>query len=267
MRRDAELLADRYRSYLVDPPGSGGSTTPRDPGSYDHLGHARFYDEVRRVLGLDTVTVYGVSFGGTVALTYSALFPNVATRCVAVSPFGLGSEVNEAEGGDAEAEMKRALAGHAGAPWFAEAMEVWDSWTARVLSATSAAEAEHMMRICLPLYCAHPDKPEVRTELEKAKLLIKVDLAAMKAWEGGLYQRIDLRPLLEQIKCPVLIVAGELDLICGPAQARRIAEKLPNGTLVLIPDCGHLPAVEVPQTLRSSVIKALQQHGAEAGRL
>jgi pimeloyl-ACP methyl ester carboxylesterase len=59
-----------------------------------------------------------------------------------------------------------------------------------------------------------------------------------------------------------LIVAGELDPICGPAQARPISEGLPRATaaLALIPDCGHLPAIEARDTYLEAVegwLKAL----------
>ena len=48
---DEELLRDRFAVHLIDPHGSGGSSPPDDPAAYDHLGHARFYEEVRRALG------------------------------------------------------------------------------------------------------------------------------------------------------------------------------------------------------------------------
>jgi alpha/beta hydrolase fold len=53
VRADAELLADRFCSYLLDPHGSGASTPPPDPAAYDHCGHADFYEEVREALGLE----------------------------------------------------------------------------------------------------------------------------------------------------------------------------------------------------------------------
>jgi len=124
MRLDAQLFAERFSCYLIDPHGSGGSTPPQDETAYDHVGHARFYDEVRRALDLGSVNVHGVSFGGTVALTYAALFPEVTTRCIAVSAFAVGEELDEEEGGDAAAEMEAALARHADAAWYPEAREV-----------------------------------------------------------------------------------------------------------------------------------------------
>ena len=78
LRADADLLADRFAVHLIDPHGSGGSTPPSDPALYDHIGRARFYDRVRRAIGLERVTVMGHSFGSLVALTYAALFPDVA---------------------------------------------------------------------------------------------------------------------------------------------------------------------------------------------
>jgi pimeloyl-ACP methyl ester carboxylesterase len=82
LRDDAELLKDRFSVYLIDPHGSGGSTAPADPSQYDHVGHARFYDEVRRAVGVQTATIMGISFGGLVALTYASLYPEATTRCI-----------------------------------------------------------------------------------------------------------------------------------------------------------------------------------------
>ena len=94
-----------FASYLVDPHGSGGSSAPADPASYSPEGHARFYEEVRAALGLDEVILIGHSFGATTALTYAALFPNVADRVIAIAAFGMGTEVDESQGGAAAVEM------------------------------------------------------------------------------------------------------------------------------------------------------------------
>jgi pimeloyl-ACP methyl ester carboxylesterase len=87
---------------------------------------------------------------------------------------------------------------------------------------------------------------------------LKSDLAATKAWESGLYQNLDLRPLLGRIQAPTLVVAGELDLICGPAQGHPIAQGIAHAELVVIPDCGHMPMVESPERFRENVISWLK---------
>jgi pimeloyl-ACP methyl ester carboxylesterase len=254
VRDDAELLADRFTSYLIDPHGSGDSTPPADMSEYDHLGTARFYDEVRRALGLDTVSVAGVSYGGTVALTFAARYPEATVRCMAVSAFGLGTETDAAEGGEAEAESAALIARHEGAPWYPEAKDVLATWTERTLAATDAGELDEMLSIALPLYFAHPDRPDVRQGLERWRARIASDLAASKAWEGGLYQTIDLRPELAGIGCPTIVVAGALDMVCGPAQAGPIAEAVHGAELVVLPECGHFPALEAPAAYRTALL-------------
>jgi pimeloyl-ACP methyl ester carboxylesterase len=263
MRPDARLFAERFSCYLIDPHGSGGSTPPHDDTSYDPEGHARFYEEVRQALNLGPVSVHGGSFGGTVALAYAALFQEVTARCIAVSAFAVGGELDEEEGGDAANEMETALTRHAGAPWYAEARHVWDVWTPRALAAVDPTEVEDMLATVLPLYTAYPDHPEVRKALEEARAMLAIDLRAVKVWEGGLYQRGDIRPLLAGVRCPTLVVCGALDLIGGPAQARHIAAGVPDAELLVIPECGHMPAIERPQFYREAVLKWCAEHSAD----
>jgi proline iminopeptidase len=257
MRGDAELFADTLQSCLIDPHGSGRSTPPSDPTAYSPEGHAAFYEEVRRALDLHEVLLVGHSFGATTALTYSALFPDVVVGCVAVAAFGIGPDTGTAEADTAEADYERALARHATADWYPEARIIMDEWTERVLATDDPREVERMMQIALPLYTAHPDRPEVADGLTAMSQRLTVDLPAAKAWEGGLYQTIDLRPVLSKITTPTLIVAGELDFLCGPGQARPICEATAGARLEIIPDCGHLPTVEAPQAYRQAVKRFL----------
>jgi len=122
-----------------------------------------------------------------------------------------------------------------------------------VLATDDPGEVEQMMATVLPLYTADPDRPDVAAALDEFRNDLKADLAAAKAWEGGLYQGIDLRPLLGRVRTPTLLAAGELDVIRGPAQARPIADALPNAELVILADCGHIPAVEAPDRFRAAV--------------
>jgi proline iminopeptidase len=252
LRRDAELLADRFAVYLIDPAGSGGSTPPGDPSEYDHIGHARFYEEVRRALAVGPATIMGISFGGIVALTYASLYPKAARRCIAVASRAVGEEV---EGEEAAAEMQAFLARHAHRPWYPAARKTWDEWTERVLAAEDAREVDAMMAEVLPLYTADPDRPGVQTMIEEWRQDMKSDLAASKVWESGLWQKIDVRPLLAKINCPTLVLVGALDLICGPAQGRVVADAVPGAELVIVPDSGHFIPAEAPESFREEVIK------------
>jgi proline iminopeptidase len=245
LRDEAALLADRFAVYLIDPHGSGGSSPPADPSLYDHIGHARFYDEVRRALGLGEVTAMGISFGSIVALTTAALCISIAARAVG----------SEQEGEEQAQEMQRFLARHADAPWYPEARDTWDNWTESVLAATDASEVDRMMSVVLPLYTAHPERPDVQKLIAAWRGEMRTDLAACKVWESGLWQNIDVRPLLARIACPALLLVGELDMICGPSQAELIARSLPHAEIVSVPDCGHFVPSEAPDAFRAAVLR------------
>jgi proline iminopeptidase len=257
LRDDAALLADRFAVHLIDPPGSGGSTPPPDPAEYDHLGHARFYEAVRRGLGLERVTVMGISFGSLVALTCAALYPDAAARCIAIAARVVGEDE---QGAEAEQEMERMLSRHSRAPWYAPARATWDAWTERVLAATDGREIDAMMAEILPFYTAHPERPRVQRLIDAWRSDARTDLAAVQAWEGGLWQTMDIRPLLGRVRCPTLLLVGGLDLICGPAHGEMIARALPAAQLVTIPDSGHFIPAEAPEAFREAVVSFCAAH-------
>jgi pimeloyl-ACP methyl ester carboxylesterase len=72
-------------------------------------------------------------------------------------------------------------------------------------------------------------------------------------------QIMTLRRLLGHVEGPTLIVADELDFICGPAQARPIASAVTGSRLVLLPGCGHIPTIEAPEEYRHAVLEFLRQ--------
>jgi pimeloyl-ACP methyl ester carboxylesterase len=195
-----------------------------------------------------------------VALTYAAFFPESTSRCISAAGFAVGADVDLAEGGEAAAEMEAMLSRHQSADWYPEARAVWEEWTDRVLATDDAAEIDAMMRVVMPLYTAHPEQPQVWEGIEDFRRDLHFDLAAAKAWEGGLYQNVDLRPLLPRISAPTLVIAGALDLITGPAQARRIADGIRAAGLVLIPECGHLLAVEEPAAYKAAITEWVARH-------
>ncbi len=52
---------------------------------------------------------------------------------------------------------------------------------------------------------------------------------------------------LSTLRCPVLVAAGEDDLIAPPRYARQISERIPQARLELLPGVGHAPPIEAPR--------------------
>ena len=248
----------------MDPHGSGSSTPPSDPAGYSPEGHAYFYEEVRKALGLSRVVVLGHSFGATAALTFAALFPESIERCVAVAALCVGPESDAPSEWKAQVEAKTEalLLRHVRSPWYRAARPVMDHWTDLVMAATGQDEIDRLVATVLPFYCGQPDRLEAAGRLAEVSRILKPNLAAVKAWEGGMFQSVDLRPLLSRIKCPTLILTGELDYLCGPPQAKLIAAGIAQCRLEIIPNIGHMPSIETPALYRDAVVRFVQPKSA-----
>ena len=58
--------------------------------------------------------------------------------------------------------------------------------------------------------------------------------------------RFDVLSELESISTPALIVCGEEDLLTPPKYSQFMAEKIPNTTLFIVPQSGHMVMLEQP---------------------
>jgi pimeloyl-ACP methyl ester carboxylesterase len=64
---------------------------------------------------------------------------------------------------------------------------------------------------------------------------------------------LDLRPLLPEVRQPVLLICGDRDPIVGPAYADVLMQGLPNAGRVVIEGCGHCPSYSHPEVLAEVV--------------
>lgn len=54
---------------------------------------------------------------------------------------------------------------------------------------------------------------------------------------------------LTELHCPTLILCGADDGMVPPENSRQLATGIPGAQLTLIPQCGHLPMLEQPETV------------------
>ena len=199
---------------------------------YDHRGHGRsdrrpaaewtldtFADDIVRLcdaLGIVKPIVLGQSFGGFVAQRYLARHPSHPARVVlsSTSPhLGLSRKL----------AMFERLGG-------AEARDLAHAFWSNPNAGTWAP----YVRVCLPLYNTRPGDPQgrERTVFNEAILF---------ASAGGEQQTMNLLPGLAAVRCPVLVMAGEMDPVCPLPDAQDIAAAIPApfGRLQTFADAGH----------------------------
>jgi len=66
--------------------------------------------------------------------------------------------------------------------------------------------------------------------------------------------RIDSRPLLPALRCPLLLACGEADLLTPPEQAREVAALVPQARLEIVPGAGHMLTMEQPERVNTLLL-------------
>ena len=210
-----DRFADTHQVIYLDHRGNGRSTGERATWALDQWG-----DDVHafcQALGIEKPVVYGLSFGGMVAMAYAARHPEGPSKLV------LSSTAARMELPSTYAAMQR-LGGD-------EARRIAEAfWTA-----PTEARAADYMSVCMPLY--NPSGP---ANAEARKRAIQRTEVMFHFIEGE-QRTMDLLGGLAAVRCPTLVLAGGLDPITPPICAETIMGALPAGLaeLALFEDAGH----------------------------
>ncbi len=69
----------------------------------------------------------------------------------------------------------------------------------------------------------------------------------------ALLARPDAGAVLEQIRCPALLITGREDGWSGPAQHTAMTAKIAGSKLVIVADCGHMSTLERPAEVSAAL--------------
>jgi pimeloyl-ACP methyl ester carboxylesterase len=97
----------------------------------------------------------------------------------------------------------------------------------------------------------NPFPPELR-ETVRAMCAI-VGPQAFVRQQTAIMNRPDSRPDLPRIACPTLVLCGRQDQPTPIDAHEEMAAAIPNATLVVIEDCGHLSTMERPQAVNAAM--------------
>ncbi len=209
-----------YRLVAWDAPGYRYSADPPEDPGID--GWADAASALIRMLGYQTATVLGVSWGGVIATRLTLRNPDLVRALVlADSSVGSGTNVKQAEAMRNRASSLTEL----GAAVFAQQRS--------------------------PLLVAENTSPSIVADVEQY-FASSVRMPSYQ-WACNSMADTDHRDSLSSISVPTLVICGEEDRVTPPKLSAELQEGIPNATLVHVKDAGHLANQERPEAFNNKV--------------
>lgn len=232
-------LAREHRVYALDWPKQGASKPWHGVADHDRL--LRCVIEVLDHFGLPRVAVVGLSQGGAVALGSAIEHPERIDRVVALAPGGTLSF---------PPVVHQLL-------WLIGSLPLLSN-TLPSLMLRSRRQVEAFARRSLfagPV----PDFDQVIDEI----LAEAADGTGSSDWQntsiGPLRMRVDLRPRLGEIACPVLFLQGDADVAVPARRTMAAARLVPRAELRILPGHGHWLNRQSPDLVNRLIIDFLDR--------
>jgi pimeloyl-ACP methyl ester carboxylesterase len=224
------LRKEGYRVIPIDQIGFGRSSKPIL--NYTITTHASNTRKLLDHLGIKVTDIVTHSMGGMVGSRFAALYPDAVGSLAMINQIGLSDTRHGRPARDITEGYKAALARDY--PDIVRGMRAYYvNW-----------KPEYMKYVKIHYgWTRSGDWPH---------------MAMVRALQQ---QAIANDPVVydwPHIKARTLVIGGEKDGPNYPAQARRVADTVPNGQLYLIPNIGHNPQFEAPQLLYPPLVKFLK---------
>jgi pimeloyl-ACP methyl ester carboxylesterase len=127
--------------------------------------------------------------------------------------------------------------------------------------AEASSDLNELNRLEAHLWLDGPLSPEGRVSGAVRELFLDMNLRALSAKEvGEATDDIDAWNKLSEIRIPVLVLVGRLDLPNLLERSAQIAKVVPDAELVTMENVAHLPALEAPQQCAEIIVKFLARH-------
>ncbi len=204
-------LKDRFTCVSYDLRGHGDSPVPPTPYSLEDL--VDDLEALRVKLGHEHIHIAGHSLGGMIGPAYARAYPQ-HTASVAL--------LSTAAGRSDEDRAKLQAVG--------KAME--QNGIAETLSTFVARWFNDAF------IEAHPEQIDARLQ---QVVDTPADVFLSVFW---IYATTEMAPWLHEVKCPCLVLTGELDGACNPRLNRFIHEQLPDSRLVILDGLKHSLLIE-----------------------
>jgi pimeloyl-ACP methyl ester carboxylesterase len=235
----ADALAERFTSYGLDFRGHGDTPRATTPPPLDWRGYGDDAEAAARAIAPDGgLVAFGHSMGGAGLLMAASRNPRLFDTLVLFEPIVFPAARDDGPIPLVAGARKR----RASFPSFEEALANFASKPPMIAFDPDV----------LRLYVAHGFRPSP----EGVRLVCDPEHEAQTFETGGLHRTWDDLP---SITTRTVVVAGPPDGDVGPAAiARPVAERLPHGTFVELPDSNHFGPFVDPERLAHLVADAVR---------
>ena len=217
-------LKDHYRCVTFDFRGQGKSQVTQSGYDMDTL-----TEDARQVierLGCVPCHFLGHSMGGFVGIRLAVRHPKLIKSLILVNTA-------------ADPEVKANLPRYNLLNFIARWIGPW-------------AVASNVMPIFFgPNFLSDPARKQARKKWRQ-EIVANHPIGVTRAVKGVI-AREDVNDLLNKIRVPTLIIAGEHDVPLPPEKSKRMHACIPNSRLVIIPNAGHMAPVEEPEAVNAAV--------------
>lgn len=212
-------LSSRMQLVYFDHRGQGRSARgPRESYTLDN--NVEDMEALRAHLGLEQIIVIGGSYGGMVAQAYASRYPQRVSQLIIYATVPDGRFLPRAQ---------TILKERGTAEQIAIAQHLWDG------TFRDQAHLQEYFRLLAPMYSRSYQADKANVGVHRA--ILSVD-AINEAFSGFL-RTFDLKPELNKIIAPTLVIAGRHDWICQPQFSVEIADLIPNADLRIFERSGH----------------------------
>ena len=230
------LRKEGFRVVVPDQIGFGRSSKPVIPYNFNDM--ALNSRKLLESLGVTKAVIMGHSMGGMLAARFSASYPDVTERTVIYDPIGL-TDVRYQQ------------------PWHTA-----DEAYKRTMSLT---QDQLYTQFSANIHRYFPMPGDWKPEYEQyVRILYAPTLSGdwpRFAMVRSMIQQITyLDPVVydwPKIKSKTLVIGGEKDTPDFPERAKHIADTIPNGQLVLLPNLGHVPHLQSPDAFYKPLLRFL----------
>lgn len=227
----AEHYGDRYRVLRIDPPGHGRSQALTRGFTLEECAHS--LRQVLDALAVDECVLIGNSWGGMMGGVFAAQYPERLRAAVLMN-------CTAAAVGHYQRFEFLAMTG------LLSRLRRMPRWLVhRAVVAFAGKTTERT-------------QPEVVEQI-RTTVLSADPQSVHWAIRSVVPHRRDRHAQMRDVRCPVLVVAGDEDRTFPVAETRRMADAIPGSRFVVLRGVGHLAGLEAPARVNQVVDAFLEE--------